>query len=771
MTPPALSSTSVFPSRSRQASASSSTSTNTTGPFPARVHRRASPLISNSPYLNTAPFPPPPATSPHARYLARARGTPLPPSLPTTPEITLSPSFASIASNLSVAQPVFPSLGAKLESDGIVRAGVANRRISRAPWDGGGSDDDDGGGDELDRMMRAQRRGELGRDRQATKARDRRRKSIHAELLKPKFPPNLADLPPLPISPLLAQEASFQRALLEADTVKKSLGSGLLSDSISSRRQSPIFDDNTPVDVLLLGDGESEGDVSIESGLTPSTSISSEISLPSFPDVPSHHNLRFPPPRAAPQRLHNPSIVVSDVGESLETLEENVFDACSVSGVDDESRAHVGLGFPVDLARTPPTRRTSSRASTHTAHIARSVSSDSSLSQFVDAVEEVSPSHGGLQETPLAPVTVPTLELARQQTSQWVLDTLASSNGVGRSLDKVKEEEGEGEEVEAIRHSRLYDASPLTIVRSESPTSHASHASHTSHTSQASSLPITPVLAAFPTTPQSSQYRPAGSGRTRELSGGSSISASSSTRQYRASSPAPSAGSRSSANSSAAAVSYTAPRRNAPTSSSGYVKPAKLTFGKKIGSLFSSSISSSNNSSRVTSPTVPGFIFGSSASSSGGGGISSRDIVISPNTMMSVEDDPFRASFSPPIRSVQWDARTSTSGTSGPTVEFRLTPPSLPTDRTTLTAGSQSAHSSSLAGESCDTEKENNRPPHSRSTASPRLAGGGTAGPKSGGGGGGLNDLLSRFEKEEKERIRGIARGRKTSSSALAQEE
>ncbi|BGP14637.1 hypothetical protein JCM10213_001652 [Rhodosporidiobolus nylandii] len=701
---PAAAATSTFPARSRQPSGSS------VGPFPARVQHRparstphaspASVFPSPAPAHTAGPFPPPPVTSPQARYLARAASTALPPSTTSTPVIPVSPSFVSA---ISVAEPVFPSLGAQLAEDGIVRAGVASRRVSKAPWEvpaGAHQEADSDDGDELDRMMRAQRRGTSapGRDRQVAKQREQKRKSIHAELLKPaRMPPNLSDLPPLPTSPAQVQDEAFHRLLLEADTVKKSLGEALLSDSLSPRRPSAVHQDPY-VDVVVLGDSESDADISLDNGMTPSSSTSSEISLPSFPDVPSHRlNAAYlPPARGFSHRRAS----ASDGDERLETLEEDAIDAHAVASPRPYKPS--GLVLSQDFAEEP----VSDCATAVAKDVKKSLSlhSDSEKSQFHDAVEELAYAHSqsadsasakGLQEVPLAPVQVPALELARQQTSQWVLDTLASGDGAGRSLNDIGEEEEE--EVEAIRRSRLFGAVPDLPPTPASPST------------SASSLPFTPLISSFPPIPQPSSSHSAGSARRRAASGSAAAVPPSPALPQRSASPAPSAGSRSSANSSAA-VSYTMPQRRGPTSSGGYVKP-KSTLGKKIGSLFSSN-----------------------GSGSTAGGISSRDIVVSPRaTSFSPAFDPFAPTGGP-------DTRTSISASMG-----------ISSSRPTLSSSVNSSLADPHGGG--ETEHEN------RLAATPR--------PPAASGADGLSDLLSRFEREEKERIRGIAHARKAALPAM----
>ncbi|GAA5855446.1 hypothetical protein JCM8547_007833 [Rhodosporidiobolus lusitaniae] len=676
--PPASTSASpVIPSaRPRQSPIPSANA----GPFPTRTQPRSTPStphiasVPTSPAsLHSGPFPPSPVSSPHARFLGRPGASyqlSKQPSFTTVADLPISPSYASAFSTISVAEPVFPTLHAKLEPDGIVRAGVANRRVSKAPWEAGGSD---GSGDELDRMMRAQRREDA--DRQAAKEREHRRKSIHAELLKPvAIPPSLADLALLPASPAREQDEAFHRVLLESETVKRSLGSALMSDSLSTRRPSPIYEDPPALPRDEVG---SETAVSAENGMTPSSSTSSEISLPSFPDVPHHSQQLYfpPPPKAALHRI--PAHGGWSDGDGLETLEEEAMEAHTAAKEAAGRYRPNGLVGVVDFAATSSEPiQTSAAPLPHRL----SVVSDSGMSQYADAHEEVPDSPRGVQEVPIPPIAVeedekPPAWLSRLATGQWVLETAQ------RSLGDIGEEEEP--EVEAIRHSRLF-----------------------SSVSTAESAPFTPLISSFPQIPQTSPARSAGhTPRQREVSAGSAITVPPSP-SHRAVSPAPSATSRSSANSSAA-VSYTLPRRNAPTSS-GFVKP-KLTLGKKLGSLFSSTGSGSSTAS----------------------GISSRDIVL-PAAPSGMEDDPFAPAIPSPAsqkNGFDWDSRTnrSFSAASHHTSSRRTTPPSA------SVASSANGH---------ETEKEGGKAPPSAKDA-------------------GLNDLLSRFEREEKERIRIIAQAKR----------
>ncbi|GAA5843147.1 hypothetical protein JCM11251_003944 [Rhodosporidiobolus azoricus] len=622
----ATSTSPVFPSRSRVPSESAR-------PFPNRSQHRPTRSLTSDPSAlfashtairSPGPFPPPPTHSPHARYLHTSDQT------STTSDLPISPSFASTYSNLTVAEPVFPSLGAKLAEDGIVRSDVSNRRITKAPWEiPPGARESDEDGDELDQMMRAQRRGAAARDQAAAKEREERRKSIHAELLKQSgLPPNLAKLPPIPSSPLQVQDDAFQRALLEADTVKRSLGQSLLSDSASTPRPSP-GDEEPPVSYAA-----SEASISLETGMnmTPSSSTSSEMSLPSFPDVPSHHNLYFPsPPRRSPHA--GQSVALNGGEEGLETLEEEAI-------VANGARAN-GFVSSVDFAEDGNGKQEVGRRV--------SVVSESEASRYEDA-EEASSSPRGLQEVLAAPIAVMPQR---------------------RELDNVVEEvEDESQDSRRLPRLRLPTTSP------------------------APSSPATPLISAFPPIPTTPPARSSPSfSRSREASAGSSLAAPPSPSPLqRIASLSPSAASRSSATSSAA-VSFTLPRRANPTSN-GFVKP-KISLGKKLGSLFATT-------------------------SSNRGGISSRDVLSS----SAVDENPFSWSTSAAPTQSEWEASQSASMSAYSALGLRT--------------GSVPASGSSSAAETDDTlygGGKENRP--ARSAA--------------------LDDLLSRFEVEEKERIRGIA--------------
>ncbi|GAA5926370.1 hypothetical protein JCM1841_006996 [Sporobolomyces salmonicolor] len=649
---------STFPSRGRQSSAHSASS----APSSHRTVFPSAP-IPPSPATSTfsvGPFPPPPSHSPHARFLSR-----LPQSAADFPA---SPSYSSTLSAMSTnsIEPVFPTLGAQLHADGVVRASAASRRVSPAPWEDAGRN----AGDELDRMMRAQRRtasdeeGKVPSQRERAKEKERKRKSIYQELIRAQG----QAMPPLPTSPQGQHEDldSFQRELFARDTVKKSLGSGLLSEQPSL----------PPSEV---GDERDEDLDSVENlGLT-SSSTSSDIStLPSFPDVPTHaYQPVTPSPPPGSYDNHDEVEVVLSQHSSTE-------------------------------ATVRPIGKTSPRKQLH-----RLSMSSSGHSLYEDASEDSS-------ATTQEETSPPRLEMARQQTSLWVLDTLASTvDGSGRKLNDIGEEEEEAEEILQL---------PV----------HSPPATPLAPTFPSISTPPFASKLVFPS-PASSQALP-NPPPSPTLSQGS----------Y-------------STSSSVAAVSFILPRRAEPTSSATSLPLPNTTTGS----------SSSSSKSKLKLPKKLGALFGSSPSYNAaalgirGHGISSRDIARLtrpdpeggfPGAAVQHQQHQILAGQQKPRASLDWDARSrSTSFSSGgprpfplvgsgapasvpstptfPTPEFRVTPPS---GRPSLS--SEQLSLSSVGG------------------------GGGRAEPLDAGAGK-LADLLSRFEKEEKERIRGIATARSKHSA------
>lgn len=157
---------------------------------------------------------------------------------------------------------------------------------------------------------------------------------------------------------------------------------------------------------------------------------------------------------------------------------------------------------------------------------------------------------------------------------------------------------------------------------------------------------------------------------------------------------------------SSSAVSHTAPPKRAGTSAAaGQHFKPKLTLGKKIGQLFSSATPAPMRA-----------------------GISSRDAL----ALGTATDDD----------SVQWDARSASgrsTATYAPSVAGGAHAPAPPLPVGNLTRPLD--------------EKENVHP--AKATRSPTVNG--------------LDDLLSRFEQEDKERFRGIAAARKTAPIIVEQ--
>ncbi|BGP38677.1 hypothetical protein JCM10449v2_002612 [Rhodotorula kratochvilovae] len=558
-----------FPSRQRSAF-------ETASPFPVRKHARSTPSSPSpfrtpvfpshaSPRVNGSPFPPPPPDSPHARYLAQMHESPTPVVAPS-PHTGISPSFASNTSLISAAEPIFPSLGARLADDGVVRADPSSRRVSNAPWEVPPAlahhllaEDDTG--DELDRMMRAQRRADLSA-RASSKDREDRRRSIHAELARPvrgASAPPVPSLPSIPPSPL---ELAFDRALLDSETKRRSLGGPLLSDEVASRRTSAtptITPETAHLSVRDLRQSGSSGSdeaseraslaasTSLENGLTASVlSTGSDISsLPSFPDVPQH--LAPPVPPLPTQYQVFPSVGATSivVGGLTRPLDER----------DSHDRRSKGA---------PPSPITTSTAANRL-----SIVSESGVSLYEDAPSSPPALAGAsLRDVQHAPVAVADGDdVAQQQTREWV-ETL--KGGPGRSLGDIGEEpEDEDERARSPQH-------PLATPPSASPSTFPSPL-HT-RTREASATSTTSL-----SVPPSPHF-------THGLA--------------RVPSPAPSA--RSAASSTA--VSYTHVPPASPRSGSTHFKP-RLTLGRKIGALFGGG------------NAHPG-------GAAGKGGISSRDAVL-----------------------------------------------------------------------------------------------------------------------------------------------
>jgi hypothetical protein len=227
---------------------------------------------------------------------------------------------------------------------------------------------------------------------------ERKRRNIYNELIRTKTSDSLAGDEELD---------SFQRELLARDTVKKSLGAPLMSDAASK----------APSDGSDHEDAES-------TGITPSTSTSSDIStLPSFPDVPTHTYHLSPSASAA----------TVDDPDQVEVV------------LSDESSAVPSPITPTFSYSYHPTTPPKANPVKRAQRISLTSSSTSDQSHYEDAQED--PSRASVDEG--SREQQPMLELSKQQTSLWVLDTLAStvSESQGRPLSDIGETEEPVEEV------------------------------------------------------------------------------------------------------------------------------------------------------------------------------------------------------------------------------------------------------------------------------------------------------------------------------------
>ncbi|GAA6015642.1 hypothetical protein JCM11491_007181 [Sporobolomyces phaffii] len=488
--PPLSIISSVFPSRPRPAS---------------HLSAAVSPATS---YSSQLAFPPPPASSKPTQSLVfpSAPAPSSPPrfgrsryaqrSFPSSPQASLpnSPSFASTLSSMSVQsveQPVFPTLGAQLAPDGLVRSGITPRRVSGTPWERSAAEAAQG--DELDRMMAAQMRtsgddagGDVTDAKFREREKERKRRNIYNELIRSKTSDSIG----APEEEL----DSFQRELLARDTVKKSLGAKLMSEEPSR----PTSD-------------ASEEEDADSTGITPSTSASSDMStLPPFPDVPTH-------------TYHVPASTSYHSGITVEDPDQVEVVLSSASSA---APSPITPTFSYSYhPTTPPSKRQSHRVSL--------ASSTSDKSHYEDAQEEPT---ARVSEDGGSRNAEPRLELAKQQTSLWVLDTLASA--VTESPSRPLSDIGETEEPEEV----VKDTSPVASD---------------------------PVEAVVPPSARSSTFSiPTQSPSMAAV--------------QRCHSPTLSQGSRSTA--SSAPVSYTAPKR-LPVASAMPLK-SKSTFGKKLGAFF-----------------------------------------------------------------------------------------------------------------------------------------------------------------------------------------
>lgn len=409
--PPLSIISSIFPSRPRQSPytgggpGSPASSSSSRMPFPSAPSSARTQQTSVFPGPPVPTSPPIPSSPPRAH--GRSRYAPRP---PPSPKASLPPSasFASTLSTLSahsVEQPVFPALGAQLAPNGLVRSGIAPRRVSGTPWDK--SEETAQKGDELDRMVAAQSRdasdeeGEAQNSRLKEREKERKRKNIYNELMRTKTSDSIA------ANGAEEELDSFQRELLARDTVKRSLGPTLMSEGPS--RPASVYS------------GEEDAE---STGLTPSTSASSDIStLPSFPDVPSHG-----------YSLPNSNSYQSDSLADQDQVEVVLSSASSAA-----SPVTPTFSYSYHPATTTPLKQS---------HRVSLTSTVSDKSHYEDASEEVSrqSEDGG---GPMVAAPDPKLEASKEQTSLWVLGTLAS-NAVAESPARPLSDIGEIEEPDEV---------------------------------------------------------------------------------------------------------------------------------------------------------------------------------------------------------------------------------------------------------------------------------------------------------------------------------
>ncbi|BGP68960.1 hypothetical protein NBRC10513v2_002297 [Rhodotorula toruloides] len=390
-------------------------------------------VIAQRPASRLSPFPPPPADSPHARYITQS---------PSSPAISVPvvSAFPPHVTNLTLAEPASASLDDRLGSNNVKSARPASKRMSSATWDlppalsqsrNPGADED-----ELDRMMRALARGSETDD---VKKREARRKSIHAQLLKQSASSPSASSPSLsvpdsPRTPRSPQEEAFDRALFDGNTLRKSLGATLLSEDAPSRRSSA-----TPtlrpgqVDTLVGDDGlrplefaESYDPPVIANGLAGSVSeTSSEVSsLPSFPDVPTTSYLPDYPFAGRSAVINAPPIALRPADDAVEAL-----------------------AFARQRRAPHVSAFTDNRLS---------IASESGQSQYHDAEDDSIPV--SFHEVPVAPVALASADGSddadgRENTREWIMETLATGivqGAAGRTLGDI----AEADEEEIRRRSR-----------------------------------------------------------------------------------------------------------------------------------------------------------------------------------------------------------------------------------------------------------------------------------------------------------------------------
>ncbi|GAA6050813.1 hypothetical protein JCM3770_001659 [Rhodotorula araucariae] len=392
---------------------------------------------------------------------------------------------------------------------------------------------EDDTGDELDRMMRAQRRTEhIPR----TSPKDRgegQRRSLRVELAKPTKGTSTPPIPRVLWSPPSPLEIAFDRALLDTETKRRSLGGSLLSDEAPSRRTSATPTITPDAEYLSVRDlrrsGSSVSDDASErtnlaaspllgNGLTASvSSTGSDVSsLPSFPDVPQHLSPPVPPLPEQHQVFPNARATPLVVG---------------------------GLGHPLDERDSLDRRTRAVPSSVATATNRLSMVSESGAPQYEDAPAfPPALAEPSLHASPHTPGAVPGENDAadqKQHAREWV-ETLV--DGPARSLGEIGEEPED--EDERMRQATL----------SPPPTT------------SPSTLSISLPFRAPPREPSATSN--------------ASLSVPSPTAVHaRAPSPVPSTAS------SAAAISNLLAPPTSPRAAAGHFKP-RLTLGRKIGALF-----------------------------------------------------------------------------------------------------------------------------------------------------------------------------------------
>jgi len=243
--------------------------------------------------------------------------------------------------------------------------------------------------------------GEAQNSRLKEREKERKRKNIYNELMRTKTSDSIA------ANGAEEELDSFQRELLARDTVKRSLGPTLMSEGPS--RPASVYS------------GEEDAE---STGLTPSTSASSDIStLPSFPDVPSHA-----------YSLPNSNSYQSDSLADQDQVEVVLSSASSAA-----SPVTPTFSYSYHPATTTPLKQS---------HRVSLTSTVSDKSHYEDASEEVSrqSEDGG---GPMVAAPDPKLDASKEQTSLWVLGTLAS-NAVAESPSRPLSDIGEIEEPDEV---------------------------------------------------------------------------------------------------------------------------------------------------------------------------------------------------------------------------------------------------------------------------------------------------------------------------------